>query len=50
MGPLSGKPRGGHVAWYGPIVMSTDEKLRLAFDENQNGMYIKHKRRKSLIS
>jgi len=39
----SGKPLGEPVAWYGPIVMNTQEELRLAFEEYQNGTFIKHK-------
>lgn len=40
---LTGKPLGEPVAWYGPIVMNTDEELRLAFKEYENGTFIKHK-------
>ena len=39
---VSGKPIGEPVAWYGPIVMNTQEELRIAFDEYQNGTFIKH--------
>ena len=39
----SGKPLGEPVAWYGPIVMNTQEELRLAFEEYQTGTFIKHK-------
>jgi redox-sensitive bicupin YhaK (pirin superfamily) len=38
---ISGKPIGEPVAWYGPIVMNTQEELRLAFEEYQNGTFIK---------
>jgi quercetin 2,3-dioxygenase len=38
---VSGKPIGEPVAWYGPIVMNTQEELRLAFEEYQNGKFIK---------
>jgi hypothetical protein len=41
---VSGKPLGEPVAWYGPIVMNTQEELRIAFEEYQNGTFIKHKR------
>jgi redox-sensitive bicupin YhaK (pirin superfamily) len=39
---ISGRPIGEPVAWYGPIVMNTQEELRLAFEEYQNGTFIKH--------
>jgi hypothetical protein len=29
------------VAWYGPIVMNTQEELRVAFEEYQKGTFIK---------
>jgi redox-sensitive bicupin YhaK (pirin superfamily) len=38
---LSGRPIGEPVAWYGPIVMNTQEELRVAFDEYYNGTFIK---------
>jgi redox-sensitive bicupin YhaK (pirin superfamily) len=41
---ISGKPLGEAVAWYGPIVMNTQEELRLAFEEYHNGTFIKHHR------
>jgi hypothetical protein len=44
---VSGKPLGEPVAWYGPIVMNTQEELRTAFEEYQNGTFIKHKKDKS---
>ena len=40
---VSGKPLGEAVAWYGPIVMNTDEELQTAFDEYQRGTFIKYK-------
>jgi quercetin 2,3-dioxygenase len=40
---LSGKPLREPVAWYGPIVMNTREELKTAFEEYQNGTFIKHK-------
>jgi redox-sensitive bicupin YhaK (pirin superfamily) len=40
---VSGKPIGEPVAWYGPIVMNTQEELRIAFEEYRNGTFIKHK-------
>jgi redox-sensitive bicupin YhaK (pirin superfamily) len=33
------------VTWYGPIVMNTSEELQIAFEEYQNGTFIKHPRR-----
>jgi redox-sensitive bicupin YhaK (pirin superfamily) len=38
---FSGKPIREPVAWYGPIVMNTQEELRIAFDEYRNGTFIK---------
>ncbi len=40
---LSWKPIGEPVAWYGPIVMNTQEELRIAFEEYNNGTFIKQK-------
>jgi quercetin 2,3-dioxygenase len=39
---ISGRPIHEPVAWYGPIVMNTQEELRVAFDELQRGTFIKH--------
>ena len=39
---ISGLPIGEPVAWYGPIVMNTQEELELAFKEYQEGTFIKH--------
>jgi redox-sensitive bicupin YhaK (pirin superfamily) len=41
---VSGKPISEPVAWYGPIVMNTQEELRIAFEEYQNGTFIKYKK------
>jgi redox-sensitive bicupin YhaK (pirin superfamily) len=41
---VSGKPIGEPVAWYGPIVMNTQDELRVAFEEYHNGTFIKHGR------
>ncbi len=41
---ISGKPIVEPVAWYGPIVMNTEDELRIAFEEYSNGTFIKHKR------
>jgi redox-sensitive bicupin YhaK (pirin superfamily) len=38
---ISGKPLNEPVAWYGPIVMNTQEELKQAFDEYNNGTFIK---------
>ncbi len=38
---MSGKPIGEPVAWYGPIVMNTQEELRIAFEEYRHGTFIK---------
>jgi redox-sensitive bicupin YhaK (pirin superfamily) len=38
---ISGKPIEEPVAWYGPIVMNTQEELRRAFKELQEGTFIK---------
>ena len=41
---VSGRPIEEPVAWYGPIVMNTQEELRTAFAEFRNGTFIKHPR------
>jgi hypothetical protein len=38
---VSGKPLAEPVAWYGPIVMNTQEQLRQAFEELQTGTFLK---------
>ena len=38
---VSGKPLEEPVAWYGPIVMNTEEQLRQAYAELHNGTFIK---------
>jgi redox-sensitive bicupin YhaK (pirin superfamily) len=38
---VSGKPIEEPVAWYGPIVMNTQEQLRTAFAELRDGTFIK---------
>jgi len=40
---VSGKPIEELVAWYGPIVMNTQEELREAFDELNRGTFLKAK-------
>ncbi len=37
---VSGKPLAEPVAWYGPIVMNTQEQLRQAFEELQKGTFL----------
>jgi len=41
---ISGKPLEEPVAWYGPIVMNTQEELETAFEEYRQGTFIKYKR------
>ncbi len=40
---ISGQPIGESVAWYGPIVMNTQAELRTAFQELQDGSFIKYR-------
>ena len=40
---VSGKPLEEPVAWYGPIVMNTQEELQQAMAELQTGKFIKHR-------
>jgi hypothetical protein len=40
---VSGKPIEEPVAWYGPIVMNTQEQLRQAMAELHTGGFIKHR-------
>jgi redox-sensitive bicupin YhaK (pirin superfamily) len=42
----SGKPLQEPVAWYGPIVMNTQEQLRQAFEELERGTFLKEKKGK----
>jgi redox-sensitive bicupin YhaK (pirin superfamily) len=39
---ISGKPISEPVAWYGPIVMNTQEELKIAFEEYRSGSFIKY--------
>jgi hypothetical protein len=43
---VSGKPLEEPVAWYGPIVMNTQEQLQQAFAELQEGTFLKEGKRK----
>jgi redox-sensitive bicupin YhaK (pirin superfamily) len=38
---FTGMPIREPIAWYGPIVMNTEEELRTAYDEYQQGTFIK---------
>ena len=38
---VSGKPLEEPVAWYGPIVMNTQEQLQQAFQELEKGTFLK---------
>ena len=38
---ISGKPIEEPVAWYGPVVMNTQDELRTAFEEYREGTFIK---------
>jgi redox-sensitive bicupin YhaK (pirin superfamily) len=38
---ISGQPIGEPIAWRGPIVMNTEEELRVAFEELELGTFIK---------
>lgn len=40
---ISGKPLKEPVAWYGPIVMNTQGELKKAFEELQDGTFLKTK-------
>ena len=40
---VSGKPLEEPVAWYGPIVMNTQQQLRDAFEELERGTFLKQK-------
>jgi redox-sensitive bicupin YhaK (pirin superfamily) len=39
---VSGKPLAEPVAWYGPIVMNTQDELRQAFEELQENTFLRH--------
>lgn len=42
---VSGRPLGEPVAWGGPIVMNTRQELERAFEEYENGGFVKSSRR-----
>jgi hypothetical protein len=44
---VSGKPLEEPVAWYGPIVMNTQEQLRKAFNELNEGTFLKEGKKKA---
>jgi redox-sensitive bicupin YhaK (pirin superfamily) len=39
---VSGRPLQEPIAWYGPIVMNTQEELQQAFEDLRNGTFLKH--------
>jgi len=43
---VAGRPLGEPVAWGGPIVMNTQEELYKAFEEYENGTFLKHAKKK----
>ena len=45
---VSGRPLGEPVAWYGPIVMNTQAELREAFQELQEGTFLREGTDRSL--
>jgi hypothetical protein len=40
---VSGRPLREPVAWYGPIVMNTQQQLQQAFEELDKGTFLKSK-------
>jgi quercetin 2,3-dioxygenase len=42
---VAGRPLQEPVAWYGPIVMNTQEELRVALREYEQGSFVKHSQR-----
>jgi len=42
---VSGRPFGEPIAWYGPVVMNTEKELETAFQEFQDGTFVKAKQR-----
>jgi quercetin 2,3-dioxygenase len=40
---VSGKPLEEPVAWYGPIVMNTQEELQEAFEDLERGTFLRSK-------
>ena len=41
---MAGRPIREPVAWYGPIVMNTNEELRIAFEEYNNGTFVRKRK------
>jgi len=44
---MTGRPIREPIAWYGPIVMNTNEELRTAFEEYNNGTFVRKQTGKS---
>ena len=45
---VSGKPLEEPVAWYGPIVMNTQEQLREAFRELEKGTFLRAQKKSTV--
>ncbi len=41
---ISGKPINEPIAWYGPIVMNTEDEIYSAIDEFNSGTFLKHQK------
>jgi quercetin 2,3-dioxygenase len=39
---VAGKPFHEPIAWYGPVVMNTQDELKAAFEEFERGTFVKH--------
>jgi hypothetical protein len=40
---VAGRPLGEPIAWWGPIVMSSEEELRAAISDYHNGTFVRHR-------
>jgi len=40
---ISGKPLNEPIAWYGPIVLKTQEELPIGFEDHEKGFWIKRR-------